>query len=202
MNTLAPSFSRPSITGIIAAAFGVPLIISCFQYFSGTGAYNNAFIVARETTILLYTAMFLYWMVSINRQPLSSIGLHARHWGRSLVLAFIILMVSVAVAALVLFIFSKTGISFGQGKEAQRFSNISPIVITLMVIRAGVVEEIFYRGYLMERLEKMTGKWVIYFLLPLVVFALWHYRQGIGGIIISFSLGCCTCFCLLEKKGS
>jgi len=74
------------------------------------------------------------------------------------------------------------GISFGQGGEAQRYDHISLWAISLMVIRAGVVEELFYRGYIMERLEEFSGRWLVYFLLPAIVF-------GIGGILISFVLG-------------
>lgn len=81
------------------------------------------------------------------------------------------------------------GVSFKQGGEAQRYDHISLWAISLMVLRAGVVEELFYRAYLMERLEEFSGRRMVYFLLPAVVFGLLHFRQGIGGMLISFVLG-------------
>jgi uncharacterized protein len=200
MTTLASPVTRPSLAGIITAALALPMIILIFESFSSPDAHTNGFILAREFSILLFTVLFLHWMTNTEKNPLSSIGLHSRHWGKSLLLALIILIACFLVAGLTLFIFSKTGIAFGEGKEAQRFSNISPFVIFLMVFRAGLVEEIFYRGYLMERLEKLTGNWVIYFLLPLILFAAWHYRQGAGGIIISFLLGAVLAYAYWKKR--
>ena len=58
-----------------------------------------------------------------------------------------------------------------------------------MILRAGIVEESFYRGYAIERLTALTGSRSIAVALPLVVFALFHYRQGAGGILAAFILG-------------
>jgi membrane protease YdiL (CAAX protease family) len=110
------------------------------------------------------------------------------------------LVACLIVGGFVLFIFSKTGVAFGNGKEAERYRSISPAVILLMVLRAGLVEEIFYRGYLMERLEKISGKWIVYFLFPLIFFGLWHFRQGLPGIILSFSLGAVLAFMYWKKR--
>jgi membrane protease YdiL (CAAX protease family) len=183
------SSSKPSLAGILLAAFGVPLIILLFGQLSPEGAYSSGFILFRELGILAFTAAFLFWILRVEQEPLSSIGLHNRHWGSSILWGLAGTAISLAVAALLLFLFSKLGIAFGQGAEAQKFSQVSPRVILVMVFRAGVAEEVFYRGYLMERLSRVRHHWLVYFLLPLVLFALWHYRQGVGGIIMSFCLG-------------
>jgi membrane protease YdiL (CAAX protease family) len=186
---LVMSSSKPSATGIFLAAFGVPLIILVFGQLTPAGDYTSGFILFRELAILAFTAAFLFWILRVEREPLSSIGLHNRHWGKSILWGLAGMAVSLAVAALLLFLFGKLGIAFGQGAEAQKFNQVSPWVILVMVFRAGVAEEVFYRGYLMERLSRVRNHWLVYFLLPLVLFALWHYRQGVGGIILSFCLG-------------
>jgi membrane protease YdiL (CAAX protease family) len=186
---LVMSTPKPAWTGILLATFGVPLIILFFTQASPEGTYSSSFIMFRELAILAFTALFLAWILRVEREPLSSIGLHNRHWGRSILWGLGGMAVSFVVAALLLFIFSKVGIAFGQGAEAKKFDTVSPLVILLMVVRAGIAEEVFYRGYLMERLARVRNHWVVYFILPLVLFALWHYRQGVGGIILSFCLG-------------
>lgn len=186
---MAVSKPGPGWAGILIAIVGVPLIILFFgQAFPG-GAYSSNFILLRELSILAFTAAFLVWILRGEREPLSSIGLHGRHWGRSILWGLAGMAVSFLVGALLLFVFSKAGIAFGQGEEARKFDQVSPWVILVMVFRAGIAEEVFYRGYLMERLSRVSRHWTVYFLLPLVLFALWHYRQGLGGIIISFCLG-------------
>jgi membrane protease YdiL (CAAX protease family) len=92
------------------------------------------------------------------------------------------------------------GISFGQGGEAQRYDQISLWAISFMVLRAGVVEELFYRGYIMERLEEISGRWLVYFLLPAIIFGLLHFRQGVGGILISFVLGLILAWFYWKKR--
>ena len=69
-----------------------------------------------------------------------------------------------------------------------------------MVLRAGIVEEICYRGYVIERLEKMTGNWIVYFLIPLIFFGAFHYKQGIGGIIISFVAGAILAVLYIKRR--
>jgi len=84
-------------------------------------------------------------------------------------------------------IFQLIGISFGQ--EDGKYTNISSWVLTVVMLRAGVVEELFYRGYIMERLYKITNNRIIYLITPSIIFGLLHYRQGIGGIIIATATG-------------
>jgi membrane protease YdiL (CAAX protease family) len=62
-------------------------------------------------------------------------------------------------------------------------------VVTLLMLRAGVAEEIFYRGYAIERLQSLSGSRMLTVLLPLILFAAAHYRQGVGGIVAAFVLG-------------
>jgi membrane protease YdiL (CAAX protease family) len=199
METLHPTVASRTIQGIIFALFGVPLLITSFQYFA-PDVYSDQFILGRELSIFLVSAMFLFWMVRSEGYPLSSIGLHGRNWGKSLVIALVGLLISFAVGALVILGLNAAGIPFGSGGEAQRFSDVSPWVIFIMVSRAGIVEEIFYRGYLMERLYMLNKNKFVYFLFPLVVFALWHYRQGVGGIIVSFCLGAVLAFLYWKKR--
>jgi membrane protease YdiL (CAAX protease family) len=192
----------PAITyiGLALALFGVPLLIFLFQTSAPHGPFTNQFVLTKELSIFALTGILLLLIVKGEKLGLDSIGLHNHHWGKSILWGLLGVVIAAAALALLLFIFSKVGIKFGEGGESARYKNVSLWVISLMVLRAGVVEEICYRGYVIERLEKMTGNWVVYFLIPLILFGLFHYRQGLGGIIISFVAGAILAVLYLKRR--
>jgi len=62
-------------------------------------------------------------------------------------------------------------------------------VTLLAVVRAGISEEVLYRGYALERLQSLTGSKWIAAATTLVLFAAFHYRQGLAGIFLALILG-------------
>ena len=62
-------------------------------------------------------------------------------------------------------------------------------MITAIVFRAGVVEELFYRGYAIERLQMIgLGRfWSV--AISLVIFSLGHWSGGAANILIAFAAG-------------
>jgi CAAX protease family protein len=191
----------PAITyvGLALALFGVPLLIFIFQL-NAPAIYTNQFVITKELSIFALTGILLLLIIKGEKLGLDSIGLHRRSWGKSILWGLIGVVIAIAALAILLFIFPKVGIKFGEGGESTRYKNVSLWVMTLMVLRAGIVEEICYRGYAIERLEKMTGNWIIYFLLPLILFGLFHYKQGIGGIIISFVAGAILAVLYIQRR--
>lgn len=200
MEPTPTTLSVKTLTGLAVALFGVPVLLYVFVLLAPEGPFSSVFVTVRELSVLALTALLILYVLRVEKLGLDSIGLHNRNWGKSLLLALIILLASFAVLALLLFLFPLVGISFGESGEVSRYGGVSPWAITLMVLRAGVVEEICYRGYAMERLEKATGNWFVYFLMPLILFGLWHYRQGVGGIIISFSIGAVLAYAYWKKR--
>ncbi|HEY7159912.1 MAG TPA: CPBP family intramembrane glutamic endopeptidase [Acidobacteriota bacterium] len=192
----------PLITwiGLAVAFFGVPLVIFIFQKLAPPGPFTNAFVMEKELAVFAMAAILVLIILKGEKRGLDSIGLHNRDWGKSILWGVIGAIVGFAALAILLFIFSKVGIKFGEGSEIGRYKNVSLWVMFFMVLRAGIVEELCYRGYIIERLEKMTGNWVVYFLIPLIFFGIFHYRQGIGGIIISFVAGGILAILYLKRR--
>jgi len=62
-------------------------------------------------------------------------------------------------------------------------------LITLIVLRAGVVAELFYRGYAIERLQALglNRYWAAAILL--IIFALGHWTGGAANVVIAVALG-------------
>jgi CAAX protease family protein len=85
----------------------------------------------------------------------------------------------------------RPGLSHRVRKRARvrRVRKLPLWLITLIVVRAGVVEELFYRGYAIERL-RMIGLgpfWSV--TIPLVIFSLGHWSGGAANILIAVAAG-------------
>jgi membrane protease YdiL (CAAX protease family) len=118
---------------------------------------------------------------------LDSIGLKFDGWNKSLLLTFAIMVSSVVAIIIGVLISQLMGWSFGESKA---FDALSLWTVTLVTIRAGVAEEVFMRGYLLERLTTISGSNWIAIALSLLPFALLHYPgQGWAGVLVSFNAG-------------
>lgn len=185
MNTLERSTRPWTFAGLAIAFLGLPAIVLAHRMLGGTPA-NTGSVVMREFAILALVTLLMWIIVKRERLPLSSIGLSREGLGRSLLWGlglFLALAVGVA-ACLVTFHF--LGISYGSGKAPIA---ISMAATFLTVVRAGIAEEVFYRGYAIERLKALTGSRWLAALVPLACFAAFHYRQGWPGITIALVLG-------------
>lgn len=183
--------------GLAIALFAAPLVIYLFNRF-GPAVLTNSVVIYRELSVLAVAGLLLLLVKKGEKLGMDSIGLRFQDWSKSIRWGLLGLVVSAVTIAILLFLYHLTGIQMGQ--DGERYKNISLWVILLMVFRAGTVEEICYRGYVIERLEKMTHNWLLYFLLPLLLFGALHYRQGIGGILISFFAGLILAAMYVKKR--
>jgi membrane protease YdiL (CAAX protease family) len=170
--------------GLALAIFGIPAITTAHRLLAADPMASSA-IVAREAAILALVAVILWLVTAKERLPLSSIGLRWDRIGRSLGWGVIIAAACLAAAIATILIYRSVGISYGEGPGISR---AIPVTI-LTVLRAGIAEEVLYRGFAIERLQTITGnKWIAAGV-PLVLVALFHYRQGLAGIFIALLLG-------------
>jgi membrane protease YdiL (CAAX protease family) len=184
----APPPPSPLVTylGLAIAIFGITFVVAGFRLLTGEMC-SNAQLVTREVVLFELVAALLLLVLRGERLPLSSIGLRfdrpARSVARGLVLGVACLALCVALYVLL----PRVGLHIG-GNGGSAFVP-STCAVILMMARASVAEEICFRGYAIERLEKLTGSRWLAGLAPLVVFGLSHHRQGMGGIVATFALG-------------
>jgi membrane protease YdiL (CAAX protease family) len=79
---------------------------------------------------------------------------------------------------------------YGHAPESAAFEKLPLWLMTLVVLRAGVVEEFLYRGYAITRLEGLgVGRsWSV--AIPLVIFSVApHWTGGWADIVIALALG-------------
>ena len=78
---------------------------------------------------------------------------------------------------------------YGHGPGSAAFEKLPLWLITAIVFRAGVVEELFYRGYAIERLQALGLNRYWAAAIPLVIFGLGHWTGGAANIVIALALG-------------
>lgn len=168
--------------GLAIALFGIPLIATVFRPLAAT---SDQWVVIRELSILSLTAFLLWLVVRKEGLPLTSIGLSFERPGRAVLVGlgytvlFFLLVIGVLAA------YQAMGVRYGEGAAIAR---ALPVVF-LTVLRAGISEEIFYRGYLLERLESLSGSKWLAGAVSVAAFAGFHYSQGWPGIVIAGVLG-------------
>ena len=67
---------------------------------------------------------------------------------------------------------------FDGGPHAHDFDKLPLWLIVVIVFRAGFVEELFYRGFAIERLQSLGWPKAAAALVPLAIFAALHYTGG------------------------
>jgi membrane protease YdiL (CAAX protease family) len=170
--------------GLAIALLGIPAIVTGQRLLSLHPAANSAVLV-RELAILALTGMLLWLVRTRERLPLSSIGIGSAHLGRSLAWGLGLAFVCFAAVVACLVAYSALGVHYGEGASA---AHSLPVTL-LVVIRAGISEEILYRGYAIERLQSLTGSRWLAAAISLAAFAGFHVRQGVAGIVLAAVLG-------------
>ena len=171
--------------GIFISYFAITGINLIFKSIYGDQLDDGPMLM-RETLIFAMVGLLFWIILKKENRSLESIGLHGRRWKSSIGWGFLNVVFCFLLAAGCLFLIQQLGWKYGDSKA---FDKLSLATIAFITLRAGVAEEVFMRGYLIERLTEMTKNVYVASLLALIPFALFHYWQGYAGILISFVLG-------------
>ena len=149
------------ITGLLLSLFGLPIISLITRYFP-----DETKTIWVATIILLI--LVKYW----EGRPYSSIGFASLTVKDGLLAVVIGIVLSISVPLLTLlasqFLPSTTEGSIVSTAQAPW------LILLFSVLTAGITEEIIFRGYLIERLSKLTGKSVIAVVISVIAFTLPH----------------------------
>jgi len=174
--------SRVTWIGLFLSLFAFLVIRQTISYFAPTLTTGSA--IVKETLLWMSAVALLIIIRRGERLPLSSIGLGTSRWWKSILWGLVIAVVSGVVGGVLA---ALTGYGHGPGSAA--FEKLPLWLITLIVLRAGVVEELFYRGYAIERLQAVGLKPVWAAGIPLIIFAVGHWTGGVANIVIALALG-------------
>ena len=145
--------------------------------------------LGRETFLWALGAVVVLYVLIVERRPLSSIGWNGISWktfaigaaGAVAVIAF-----AGAVIAIVL-----PFLHLQQNAEALKQMVALPYGLRLfIVLRAGIVEEILFRGYGIERLRELIGNKYVAGAITLVIFSLAHLSHwGLAQLVVAGAAG-------------
>lgn len=190
-----PRISGNTIAGLIISLFGLAFFAIWYRDWFGITVPS---VLIREASIFILVGV-LFVIIRREGLDLSSIGLHFAAIGRSIAWGMLFFLFSIGGILLCVLAMQYLGWKVG-GEEAGAYKDIPIWVLFIMVLRAGIAEEVFYRGYAIERLKSLTGSTGIAVAVPLVIFSVGHFRQGPGGILISFVAGAILTATYLWKR--
>jgi len=116
-------------------------------------------------------------------QPLSAIGLRKRGIAIDgiigVALTFVIYGLILAVIGVAMFVWPTIIEQMQENASGllEIIPSASPFVFLLMAITIGVYEEVFFRGFIMPRLRRATGSWVVAVVLSSTVFTALHAME-------------------------
>jgi membrane protease YdiL (CAAX protease family) len=168
--------------GLFISLFGMLLVRHAVNYLWTTPSLMSA--IAKEAGMWLIALVLLVIVRYGEGLPLTSIGLGTARWIKSILWGFVIAVICFLLAGLLIAITGFTG-----GKAGEVFSKLPLWLITLIVIRAGVVEELCYRGYAIERLQTLGLPGWLAAAIPLAIFSVGHWTGGWSNILIALVLG-------------
>ena len=143
-----------------------------------------ALTLAREACYFA-SAGALLWLVRRGENlPLRSIGIGTSPVWKSLLWGVVIAVACIVPAAVIAHF---TG--YGQGAASKAFVKLQLWVISIVVLRAGIVEELFFRGYAIERLQFVGFGRALACIIPLTIFAVGHWTGGWANVLIALVLG-------------
>ncbi|MDP9003458.1 MAG: CPBP family glutamic-type intramembrane protease, partial [Verrucomicrobiota bacterium] len=174
---IAPRTSAATWLGLFISLFGMLLVRQVVNYIWATPTLTSA--MAKEVGMWLVAIVLLIIVRRAEGLPLSSIGLGTVRWIKSILWGFLIAVICFLLAGALIALTGYTG-----GKAGEALGKFPLWLITLIVIRAGVVEELCYRGYAIERLEALGLPGWLAAAIPLAIFSVGHWT---GGCRISLS---------------
>ena len=145
---------------------------------------NTGAALLRELLILACAAGLLWYIHSVEKLPFTSIGIGTSVWWKSVLWGLVTAAVCLGVAGGIMTLAKWDG-----GSHAHDFDQFPLWLIVLIVFRAGFVEELFYRGFAIERLQSLGWPRWLAALVPLVIFAALHYTGGLINALVAFTLG-------------
>jgi uncharacterized protein len=176
----------PTCVGLAIALFALPVFMATYRAIAGEN-HSNWQVLGREFAIFLLVGLLLWIVKRWELRPLTSIGLRVDTLRTSLLRGLLLAVILLAVTVGLYLLLRRVGVHLGEDRGSVFHPSLW--VVTVSMLRAGVAEEIFYRGFAIERLQSLTGSKLLAGLVPLTIFAVSHYRQGVGGIVAVFVLG-------------
>jgi membrane protease YdiL (CAAX protease family) len=168
--------------GLFIALFGILIVRRAVSLFYPSLTFGAT--VWKESLIWLCVILLLVIIRRGERLPLTSINIGTVSVGRSSLWAVIIAVLCAVLGGIV-----ATLTHFKGGELGEAFLKLPFWLVVLIVVRAGLVEELFYRGYAIERLQSIGLNRYCAGIIPLLIFGFAHAPNGWTNVVLALALG-------------
>jgi membrane protease YdiL (CAAX protease family) len=172
--------------GLFVALFGILVIRAAVYAFYPPFSFPAA--IWRESLNVVCAIALLLIMRFGERLSFRSVGFGRATLLKSLGWGVVLTLICMLLGAIVIALTHYTG-----GSSGAALAKLPVWLVTLIVVRAGVLEELFYRGYAIERLAALGT-------IPLVIFSVGHWTGGWANIVIALVLGAALTFFYLWRR--
>jgi membrane protease YdiL (CAAX protease family) len=165
-----PGLATPAL--LLAALAGPPAFVVVADRLVGAAPSLGVQVVSQ----LIYCAMagaVVWGVVRFERLPLRSIGVRRPDW-TTVLSAALIVVAGLCLQALVVAPLAKSADAERLDAALRRLASLPPWFRVFVGITGGAVEETLYRGYAIERLAAVTGRWWLAGAIAAVAFTLAH----------------------------
>jgi len=178
-----PTRIRPiTYLGLFIALFGMLISRQFVNYCWPHPTVTSA--IAKEVGMWLVAILLIVIIKLGEGLPLSSVGFTTARLRKSLLWGLLIFVICMVVAGVLVAL-----THFNGGESGKAMGARPPWLTTCIVIRAGVVEELCYRGYAIERLHALGLPRNVAAIVPLIIFGIGHWTGGWANIVIALALG-------------
>jgi membrane protease YdiL (CAAX protease family) len=147
----------------------------------------------RVPQIVAYTlgsVLIVALILNLRRQPSRSVGLTKERFWLNLLLGLAAVCVAYATIVPTVFVLSHampslfTQLQENTGRLMELFPRLHPLAFVPVMFCVGLWEELVFRGFLMTRLRRLTGSWVVAIILSSAAFTSLHYLdQTIAALV-------------------
>jgi uncharacterized protein len=182
-NAVARQWVAPiTWVGLFVALFGMLIVRQAVNHFWPDATVASAMI--KEAGMWIVGLVIIFIVKVGEGLPLSSIGLGTVRFWKSILWGLLLGVVCLLVAGGLV-----TLTHFNGGEAGKAMARLPTWLVWLIVLRAGVVEELCYRGYAIERLHALGLPRGLAATVPLVIFGFGHWTGGWANIVIALVLG-------------
>ena len=168
--------------GLFISLFGILIVRWVAGLFYPTPTLTAT--LWKESLIWLCVVVLFVIIRRGERLPLSSINIGTRSAKSSILWGGLLTVLCAVVAVVVVRL-----THFKGGELGQVLSKLPVWLVLLVVVRAGVVEELFYRGYAIERLQALGLNRYLAGIIPLLIFGFAHLTNGWANVVLALALG-------------
>ena len=122
-----------------------------------------------------------------EKLPFSSIGLGTSPWRKSFGRGAVLTLGIIVVGSIPDVIAVLT--HYQPNEFARQFIRLPVWLLTVTCVRAGVAEELFYRGYAIERLQALGLSRFWAAAIPILIFSLGHWATGWQNVVTALIIG-------------